>query len=131
MRGIILFSSVAAIGFILWFWFTIAAALDNVALVNMQMNAATPGNVEIGSSEHQPPVRFKGAVSSRVSFGTVSACGKPKDPKKVFAACVRATFLGPVVHLPNPCDHVSEGDFARRTCHELGHLNGWSGEHED
>lgn len=70
-----------------------------------------------------PPVRYMGAASAFVSYGTVSRCGEPL-PGHHFLACVR----GGVTHLPNPCDYPNE-KFAGLSCHEKAHTLGWPGTH--
>lgn len=73
-----------------------------------------------------PPERFRSGAEIVVSFGTLDQCGKPPKGYR-FAGCVR----GKTVHMPNPCNHLSEGEFAVIMCHELAHrANGWSGNHE-
>ena len=70
-----------------------------------------------------PPVRFEGAATLIVSFGTVFECGQA-PPGYHFGACVRSG----IVHMPNPCEYTDQS-YARHMCHELGHANGWTATH--
>lgn len=74
----------------------------------------------------QPPFSMQGAVEVAILFTTKSeihiqcgitavACELQKDPRK------------PLLILPNPCNNID--DYSLILCHELGHANGWPGDH--
>jgi hypothetical protein len=74
-----------------------------------------------------PPLRFQGDATATVEFtyDVHPSCGKD-PPGKRLEACQS----GPRITLPNPCDPAFKGEaFARLSCHELGHFNGWPGDH--
>lgn len=75
-----------------------------------------------------PPPRYRGDVSARVHFVApelISALcdDTPNPPDVVTDACSE----GFDIWVPNPCGF--RGEYARRLCHELGHVNGWSDNH--
>lgn len=79
----------------------------------------------------QPPVRFQGDNTVIVTFAKPSLlqelCRQRADPRNPeLIAC--ADILPPSAHLPNPCG-INE-HYAKVACHELGHANGWTREHE-
>lgn len=95
------------------------------------------GDPRINSND--PPARFRAANGAPVIFTRVAheMCA-PFSPwigpnTRINACTIRNRVTGAVivVFLPHPCDFRSEGFFAFAACHELGHVNGWSGEHED
>jgi hypothetical protein len=73
-----------------------------------------------------PPERFKGNNTLILTFHSdlKEACGEPPKGKR-FLGCAR----GNRVAMPNPCGIPNE-QFARIMCHELGHVNGWTADHE-
>lgn len=77
-----------------------------------------------------PPEHFTGSVGALTLFVSRpemnALCGAGN------LACVRPRKTGErVMILPNPCPlQVSRVEaFAAITCHEIGHINGWVGEH--
>lgn len=83
-------------------------------------------DVPVAPERHQgnrvAVVRFEGHE------GIATQCGVAKPPL-VLIACAGKVKGVPTIAVPNPC--LLPGDFyARLLCHELGHLNGWSGAHE-
>jgi len=80
-----------------------------------------------------PPMRYQhDATAAAVRFSSDQdyidrVCGK--SPKGfVTLACTLQDKRQEV--LPNPCAEEFAGQsFARTACHELGHLNGWPGNH--
>ena len=82
------------------------------------------------TSDAWPPVRFQGDNAARVLFvapGLIdSLCG---EPPAGFA--VEACEKDGVIVLPNPCLSDHSDEFARLTCHEIGHIAGWPGTHGD
>ena len=94
--------------------------------------SAAPMNGTINSG--MPPERFRGNSAAIVIFtdraGITALCG-PAPPGYVIMGCRReATNGAPVLVMPNPCILGESEFYAKLTCHELGHRNGWSGEHE-
>jgi len=79
-----------------------------------------------------PPVRYQhNGIAQVTTFtnqvGIDAACGKA-GPGARTEACSFPKTLALV--LPNPCGSEFAGQsFARLACHELGHLNGWPGNH--
>jgi hypothetical protein len=73
-----------------------------------------------------PPNEYRGDKTAIIQFGPViTLCGHLAGEGEIVLAC--ASEKGQVMVVPNPC--LAEGDYARLLCHELGHLNGWSGGH--
>jgi hypothetical protein len=76
-----------------------------------------------------PPVNYQGDATATVQFVNQdqidSLCGKaPKGFQ------TEACQTGPKIILPNPCSAEFKGEvYARLSCHELGHLNGWPSNH--
>lgn len=74
-----------------------------------------------------PPDRFQQSAEVRVKFvpepNSEGACGI--SSRGIFEACVR----GHTVYLPNPCPLGNTERFARLTCHEMAHVNGWPADH--
>lgn len=56
-------------------------------------------------------------------------CGGDADNTngRILACVYRRNSL---MIVPNPCAHTEES-YARLMCHELGHVNGWPGNHPD
>lgn len=80
-----------------------------------------------------PPARFTGDNITLVIFATdVSQfCGEA-PAGLVILGCQRMTNDGaPVLILPNPNRTIlTPAGYQRLVAHELGHRNGWSGDHE-
>lgn len=80
-----------------------------------------------------PPERFMADNYATVVFTNriEGFCGKLPAPAQIIA-CRRRTVEGQdVLFLPNPCGLGNVEFYARIACHELGHVNGWSADHED
>jgi hypothetical protein len=74
-----------------------------------------------------PPIQYTADNTATVLFATDvnASCGA--NPK---GGILEACQSGPRITLPNPCNGKFQHEtFARLTCHELGHLNGWPGNH--
>jgi hypothetical protein len=95
----------------------------------------TPPIVQGGTvNSDMPPIRFQGNNISVVHFtdqdGIHKYCGKP-EKGYTMVACRRQTNEGvSVLFMPNPCPTGGLEWYAKIACHELGHVNGWSGNHE-
>lgn len=73
-----------------------------------------------------PPVRFQGdnRLGNIVFVSDITTkCGQPPKGYR-FLGCV----IDKIIYITNPCH--SEGKYAMTLCHELGHVNGWTREHE-
>jgi hypothetical protein len=74
----------------------------------------------------KPPGRFQYDTAALVDFTTEgnvqSKC--PMTPPKVAVGCT----AGGTIYVPNPCRW--KDPYAVLLCHEIGHVNGWSGLHE-
>lgn len=106
-------------------------ALCATALVIPTLSASAEPNTHGQWWDGRPPDRFQ--APTRTKLQTVvdvqASCARhhrhPLPDGAVIFAC---TYRG-VVTMPNPCDFPAER-FAALLCHELGHVNGWSGNHE-
>ena len=57
--------------------------------------------------------------------------GEPPAGKRI-VACLQTLPDGSLrMVLPNPCAFAEDERFARLACHELAHVNGWTGQHEE
>ena len=78
-----------------------------------------------------PPERFMGDNFAVVVFLTdvTEICGAP--PKGfVRLGCSYEDENGvPIIVITQPCPHVAYDEYARITCHEPAHRNGWPGDH--
>lgn len=81
-----------------------------------------------------PPERFRGNAAALVYFtdrtGVEQLCGTA-EPPNIMIACKRS-FAGDgvIVIMPNPCLIGEAEFFAKIMCHEMGHVQGWGGNHE-
>lgn len=78
----------------------------------------------------QPPKRYQGDGSATVLFvvspdAECRRIGAVTDPGKTIQGCRK----GGVIVLSNPCSWPNRSDYADTACHELGHLQGWPGDH--
>ena len=82
------------------------------------------------SSDAWPPTRFQSDNAAKVLFvapGLIDElCGKA-PPGFQTEACQS----GNTIVLPNPCGFDHGDDYARLSCHEIGHLGGWPASHGD
>ena len=77
-----------------------------------------------------PPARFTGGNIARVIFtSNVEALCGSQPGYKIYACTAKYPGEIPIVVLPNPNQFEGEW-FAHIVGHELGHVNGWTGEHE-
>jgi len=96
-----------------------------------------------------PPDEFRMGTSSIVYFVDsqeemnkicTEAVGSPPGKNMVYLGCAGYAksnktlnmFVGqddvPVMFVSNPCLYPEE-KYARHVCHEMGHINGWPGDH--
>jgi hypothetical protein len=145
MRGCLLFSSAAAIGFILWFWMTIIPAINKlpftgVAAAEYSAPAPTTASArmqnkavaimlgdQVFPSQMLPPKRFiveKNITEARF----ISRKQMVQDCGKKVIACGHINKA--IITLPHPCLYPND-PYALLVCHELGHNNGWNAEHNN
>lgn len=82
----------------------------------------------VGQDDGWPPMRFRKDNHATVFYVApkdIQLACNVKLPE--LEACTKLLYN--TVVLPNPCTFPDEERFARLACHELGHLNGWPGEH--
>lgn len=84
-------------------------------------------------ADSAPPERFTGNVVMQLDI---------RDQEGINAAChplygapppgmqTNGCAFGSTVVLSNPCALAATESYARLLCHELGHVNGWSADHE-
>lgn len=76
-----------------------------------------------------PPMEHRGERGASVFYldDVTKMCGPPSQPDTRVLGCEK----GGVLVLPNPCTHPEYAGekFSRLTCHEIGHANGWPGDH--
>jgi hypothetical protein len=93
------------------------------ALSGLLSIAATTSMIDDGL----PPQRYMGDVVATTRFVSDihPYCGKDPAHARLLACQQDGTLT-----LPNPCNGQFQGEvFARLTCHEMGHANGWPGNH--
>ncbi|HEX8569373.1 MAG TPA: hypothetical protein VF699_05550 [Caulobacteraceae bacterium] len=85
-------------------------------------------------SDGRPPAQFQGSATVTIEVGDQAridrVChplfGRPPEGMKTDAC-----HTGERVVLPNPCTFPQSDGYAKILCHELGHANGWSANHDD
>ena len=82
-----------------------------------------------------PPERFRGNTSAVVIFtdkaGVGEICGTVPPPQQIIACAFRTKTGTPVIVMPNACKIGEVELYARIMCHEAGHIQGWTGDHEE
>jgi hypothetical protein len=78
-----------------------------------------------------PPHTYRTDATATVRFvsdihAACSVTAGRLPVQRVYRGCER----GGVIVLPNPCLWPNRSDYADLTCHELGHVQGWSGAHQ-
>jgi hypothetical protein len=78
----------------------------------------------------QPPERLRADNTAVVRFAT-----SPDAACRQIGAASEGTILGchhaGLIVIPNPCAWPNRSDYADLACHELGHRNGWPGNHPE
>ena len=103
-----------------------ASERDPVA--TQQVESGTPNS-------DMPPLRFQGDNAVVVVFtdrqGIDGNCGKAQ-PGYVILACHRQhkESGASIIFMPNPCLTGGLEFYAKLSCHELAHANGWTADHE-
>lgn len=79
-----------------------------------------------------PPERFQGDGVAVVIFTSDVAafCGQSEPGTRRVACATKSEDGVPIMVLPNPCPIGDVEVFARLACHEGGHAQGWTGNHE-
>jgi hypothetical protein len=103
-----------------------------MAGASISLASAAPMNGTMNSG--MPPLRYQGNGAAVVIFtdraGIDEACGVAPEGFRIIA-CTKHTSDGVgVIFMPNPAPYGETEFFARIMSHELGHVNGWSGNHE-
>jgi hypothetical protein len=95
-----------------WFWFMIVGCAVNgyASLPPSAYRKDATATVRFVSDVHAACATTAGALPSHL----------------VYRGCER----NGVIVLPNPCLWPNRSDYADLTCHELAHVDGWSGSHE-
>ncbi|MGZ3272430.1 MAG: hypothetical protein ACXU82_03745 [Caulobacteraceae bacterium] len=76
----------------------------------------------------QPPFALQNGGLVSIFFTTAADVEARCGP--FAAACeTRDGLKRPLLIMPNPCRWGAPGAYARTLCHELGHANGWPGDH--
>lgn len=86
------------------------------------------------SLEIPPPLRFRGENVALVLFvhDVRPFCPQPSPGRTVIACQIDSPQLHlPLMVMPHPCAAMGLDAYAYIACHELAHVNGWSGQHED
>ena len=106
-----------------------------LALVLAAIAVGAPSPAQEGydtpTSTAMPPARYWNDAATLVLYvsDVTQFCG-PAPEGYVKLGCTRFTKDGtPIIALPNPCAFPFDA-YAKLTCHELGHRNGWGGNHE-
>ena len=76
-----------------------------------------------------PPVRFQSDTTASVEFMAAEAI-MPRCIERGAMVLANACADRELITITNPCAYPSES-FAKRLCHELGHINGWDAGHRN
>lgn len=88
--------------------------------------AAAPQTTSLVDSGY-PPVAYQGDTFGIVFFvdDAASLCGVPPPGYRILGCHKDGTIV-----MPNPCKEEYVGEaYAKLMCHEMGHRNGWPGDH--
>jgi hypothetical protein len=116
-------------------WAALCVALPAFLVATSGHDPVKAAQVAQGTiNSDMPPARFQGDVGVAVYFtdqsGIEKYCGKA-SPGHIIIACHRKHINGTsVLFMPNPCLTGGLEQYAKIMCHEIGHANGWSGDHE-
>ena len=73
----------------------------------------------------RPPVRYQGDAIAGVVFTTEAHVQRMCPQVRHAVGCT----VGSAIYVPNPCRW--NDPYATLLCHELGHVNGWTANHEE
>ena len=96
--------------------------------------AAAPAAAPTPFSDGRPPAAFQGSATLVVEVGDQAHIDRVCHPlfgKPPAGMKTDACHTGERVVLPNPCTFPQSDGYARMLCHELGHANGWSANHDE
>lgn len=95
--------------------------------------AAQPNAVQMNNG--MPPERFRGNSVSIVVFtdraGIDEMCGVAPPPSQIIACARRLNEGTPLIVMPNPNTYTGPHDYQVIMAHEVGHTNGWPGDHPE
>jgi hypothetical protein len=98
-----------------------------LALIGLAVTAcATMQSIDPVQS---PPARFQRPTVAQVEFLAAEQI-IPRCIERGAAVLANACADRELITITNPCAYPSES-FAKRLCHELGHINGWDAAHRD
>jgi hypothetical protein len=76
-----------------------------------------------------PPARFQGDTTASVEFLAAERI-MPRCLERGAAVLANACADTRLITITNPCAYQGES-YARRLCHEIGHVNGWDAGHRN
>jgi hypothetical protein len=98
-----------------------------VALLGLSITAcATMQSID---PVQTPPKQFQRATVAQVEF-LPSHEIIPRCIERGAAILANACADTKLITITNPCEYPSES-YAKRLCHEMGHINGWNTAHQD
>lgn len=114
-------------------YLTLAAGMMLALLFLLTVSACGPQQRSDTAYDGPPPPAYRGDVTATVHFvsDVAKSCQKAglKDmgsDYEVNGCTIIKKGVDPIILLPNPC---KAGDLRSTTCHEIGHANGWPGDH--
>ena len=98
-----------------------------LALMGLTMTAcATMQSID---PVQAPPARFQANTTATVEFLSAEAI-IPRCLERGAMILANACADTKLITITNPCNYQGES-YARRLCHEMGHINGWTATHRD
>ena len=98
-------------------------------MIALLVFTAINSSLVIDQRVNATPQRYQGDNSATVIFTsrqeTMDGACTPKKPGLALAC----TLQKKTIIMPNPCLWPGN-EYAKLLCHEMGHVNGWSGDHE-
>ena len=76
-----------------------------------------------------PPARFQSDTTATVEFLSAEAI-TPRCIERGVLIPANACADTRLITITNPCAYPGES-YARRLCHEMGHINGWDAKHRN
>jgi hypothetical protein len=120
MRGVLFAAFALALAFSLLERFD---APPPPLLIGGQARAAALGPAVALYSSEDPPARFRANTRARIRFMDEAAIGRACGDEGFGSCASIGPLRRPWLVMPNPCG-IPES-YAKRLCHELGHVNGW------
>jgi hypothetical protein len=75
-----------------------------------------------------PPVRYQADTTASVEFMAAERI-MPRCLERGAAVLANACADRSLITITNPCAYQGES-YAKRLCHEMGHINGWPADHK-